>query len=138
MSEVVIFRNMGRHKLEKGLARMDAVQAELEYRAFEAGIRAEELLMRHRLQGHAEISVERGRIDRYVILSDERGQDAAMSIEFGRAGYIDPDTGETYGEMEPLHILSQAFYIRRLPGNRVRKVRKRRASRKVGLRTEEG
>lgn len=51
------------------------------------------------------VEVTRGRKDRYVWLSDERGQLAAMSIEFGRNP--DPETGE--GGSEGLHVLRDAM-----------------------------
>ncbi|ATI18877.1 hypothetical protein SEA_JANUS_14 [Streptomyces phage Janus] len=95
------------------------VQDELERRTFEVAVRAEQLLIQHRQDGHAEIDIEHGDIDYYVVLSDERGQKAALSIEYGReAGEYevrDPETGEMvtveYGAMEGLFILAQASHL---------------------------
>ncbi|GIF02225.1 DUF5403 family protein [Paractinoplanes rishiriensis] len=93
------------------LAKNAEVQAELERRAFEVAARAEVELIRHRQDGNAEIDIEHGRIDWYVILSDERGQKAALSIEYGRVGYTDPETGESWGAMEGLFILHRAAHL---------------------------
>ncbi|MBB3099397.1 hypothetical protein FHR83_007103 [Actinoplanes campanulatus] len=60
-------------------------------------------------EGHSEIRVEMGdETDWYVVLSDDRGDKAAAAIEYGRAGYIDPDTGERYGGTEGLNVLHRA------------------------------
>jgi hypothetical protein len=103
-----VYRKVGGRKIAKIIALHEDVQDELDRRAFEIGIRAEELLIAHRQDGDAQINVEQGDVDRYVVLDDTRGLDAALSIEFGRAGYIDPETGNTVGAMEPLYILTQA------------------------------
>ncbi|AXQ61070.1 hypothetical protein SEA_HANK144_14 [Streptomyces phage Hank144] len=103
----------------KIVAQHAAVQDELERRTFEVAVRAEQILVEHRQDGHAEIDVEHGDIDYYVVLSDERGQKAALSIEYGReAGEYevrDPETGEMvtveYGAMEGLHVLAQASHL---------------------------
>lgn len=42
--------------------------------------------MLHYEQGHSEILQESGTMDRFVVLSDERGLRAAGAIEFGRKG----------------------------------------------------
>jgi hypothetical protein len=121
-----VYRRVAGKKIEKFIAYLPPVQGELEDRAFEIGVRAEGLLLEHTLEGHASIDVVQGDLDYYVILDDTAGDLAALSIEFGRAGYIDPETGETYGEMEGLYILSQAAHIRRDRTRRLPKVRKRR------------
>jgi hypothetical protein len=95
----------------KQVAVNEGVQAALEARAFEIAARAEVDLIRHRQDGNAEIDIEHGDVDWYVILSDERGQKAALSIEYGRAGYTDPETGESWGEMEGLFILHHAAHL---------------------------
>lgn len=47
-------------------------------------MRAGAILAEHRHDDHSYIEVERGKTDRYIILNDERGLSAAMSIEYGR------------------------------------------------------
>lgn len=111
-----IYNSVGGRKLSKVIALNEGVQAELETRTFEIAVRAEELLLEHRQEGHAEITVDTGKVDKYVTLNDERGQKAALSIEYGReAGskqVRDPKTGEmvevTWGEMDGLFILARA------------------------------
>ncbi|MFJ6183764.1 DUF5403 family protein [Streptomyces sp. NPDC092295] len=106
-------------RTNKIVAQHAAVQAELENRAFEVGVRAEQILVEHRQDGHAEIDIEHGDIDYYVVLSDERGQKAALSIEYGReAGEYevrDPETGEMitveYGAMDGLYVLATASHL---------------------------
>ncbi|MFF8845502.1 DUF5403 family protein [Streptomyces sp. NPDC015127] len=106
-------------KTNEVVAKHADVQDELERRTFEVGVRAEQLLIEHRQDGHVEIDIEHGDIDYYVVLSDERGQKAALSIEYGReAGEYevrDPETGEMvtvpYGAMEGLFILARASHL---------------------------
>jgi hypothetical protein len=96
------------------VASLDGVQDHLDRVVFEAGVRAEEDLRDHRFDDHAFIEVEEGDIDRYVILNDELGQAAAMSIEYGREGdpdEINPETGAPKGRMEGLFILHKAFRV---------------------------
>ena len=121
-----IYKSVKGRKLTDVIARNKGVQDELDRRTFEMAVRAEEDLLEHRMEGHAAIEVAHGDIDWYVVLSDERGQEAAMSIEFGRAGYIDPDTREEYGEMEGLFILARAAHLPKERKNKRRKIRKRR------------
>ncbi|MGI5530156.1 DUF5403 family protein [Streptomyces syringium] len=94
------------------------VQAELTARAFEIGVRAEELLAQHRADGHARIEVDTGKVDRFVVLSDERGQNAALSIEYGRrANYVvrEDRHGNPYIDLIPaadgLYILARASHL---------------------------
>lgn len=47
---------------------------------------AEAARLEHWEQGHSEILKESGSMDRFVVLSDERGLRAAGAIEFGRTG----------------------------------------------------
>ncbi|WP_159795651.1 hypothetical protein [Puerhibacterium puerhi] len=56
---------------------------------------------------HSDIEVVKGKLDRYVVLSDDRGLGAAMSIEFGRG----PGTSSTWGEMDPVAPLRLAFSV---------------------------
>jgi hypothetical protein len=122
-----IYRRAGGRPVTEIIARHKDVQDELDRRAFEIGVRAETFLLEHRLEGDAEIEIAEGDIDRYVVLSDERGQKAALSIEFGRSAYTvtrrDEDGNEfTYevGEMEGLFILHRAS---NLPIRRGRQIR---------------
>lgn len=81
-----IYRRVNGKKTEKFLAQLDGVQATLQETADNRAAEARSLL-----DGRADhrthtsfIEVERGRVDRYVVLNDERGLLAAWSIEFGR------------------------------------------------------
>lgn len=123
-----IYRRMNGNGMavDKALANAAVVQDRLDVGAFEIGVRAEDLLLEHRQEGHARIVIEKGDVDRYIILDDDGGDEAALSIEFGRAGYIDPETGETYGAMEGLYILTQAANLKRDKGKRLPKERKRK------------
>lgn len=58
-------------------ARMDSVTTA-------HAMRAGAILAQHRHDDHSYIEVERGKTDRFIILNDERGLKAAMSIEYGR------------------------------------------------------
>lgn len=109
-----IFQRVKGRKLEQWLAMTPEVQNQLDIRTFEIAVRAEALLIQHRQEGHAQIEIAQGDIDWFVVLSDERGQKAALSIEYGReAYYVSKDGsegGETYkvGGMEGLFILHRA------------------------------
>ncbi|QYW07861.1 hypothetical protein SEA_REDBEAR_15 [Streptomyces phage RedBear] len=123
---------VGRFTLEEFISRNPGVAHELDNRTFEIAVRAEGYLAETRLDksngGDSYIDVERGRVDRYVVLNDERGQNAALSIEYGRAAgektVKDPDTGEditySWGDMEGLYILARAS---NLPKKRKGKVK---------------
>ncbi|WAB08717.1 hypothetical protein SEA_ANDRIS_13 [Streptomyces phage Andris] len=109
--------NNEKDRLHKLVAELDGVQAEVDRRAFEVGVRAENLLIEHRQDGHAEIDIVHGDIDYYVVLSDERGQKAALSIEYGREASreIEVEDGELvvkeYAAMEGLFILARASHL---------------------------
>lgn len=122
---VTLYRN-----IEKALARHGAVQSYLDELLFAMKAHADVELAAHRHDGHAAIDIARGRIDHYLVLTDERGQKAALSIEFGRAGYIDPETGATWGAMDGLFILHR---VARLP--RKRKALRREVRRRPGRAT---
>ncbi|QPB09923.1 hypothetical protein CPT_Sitrop_008 [Streptomyces phage Sitrop] len=123
-----IEHNIGRVPIEDFIARNDGVVHELDNRTFEIAVRAEALLAEHRLEGDASIDVERGKYDRYVVLSDEAGQKHALSIEYGRAAgeyeRRNKKTGEIetveYGAMDGLYILATAS---NLPKKRKGKVK---------------
>ncbi|ATE84892.1 hypothetical protein SEA_EDDASA_14 [Streptomyces phage Eddasa] len=111
---------VGRYKIEDFIALNGAVVNELDNRTFEIAVRAEGYLAEHQdydddTDAHSYIDVERGRIDRYVVLNDERGQNAALSIEYGRAAYEverEDENGNTYteevGAMPGLYVLARA------------------------------
>lgn len=103
-----VYKGLDGKKLEKVIAELPGVQAELDRQLFEAKVKAEAELKAHRHDGHSEIETEKGDIDRYLILSDDRGQKAAMSIEYGR------QATETNAGMEGLFILHKA--VRQKPG----------------------
>lgn len=78
-----IYRRASGRKMEQLIALHATVQNRLDTEILEAAGRAEAKLAAHHDQGHAKIEVEEGRVDRYLVLSDERGYGAAMSIELG-------------------------------------------------------
>jgi hypothetical protein len=65
------------------IAHMDEVGNALDHHLFEMQVRAEEIMVSHIDEGHAFITTETGKVDRYLILNDERGKKAALSIEYG-------------------------------------------------------
>jgi hypothetical protein len=98
-----VYKRIKGRKIEKVMALQEDVQDALDRESFRMAVKAEHLLLAHRHEGHARIELDEGRIDRYVVLSDERGLKAAMSIEYGRR----PDD-EGNGGMEGLRILHRA------------------------------
>lgn len=115
-----VYRSVKGRKLTRVIALNEGVQSELEFKTFEMAVRAEEALIEHRQEGHAAIEIEHGDVDWYLVLSDERGQKAAMSIEYGRQAYIDPDTGEEKGAMDGLFILHSATHLPKKSKGKVR------------------
>ncbi|MGW2865738.1 DUF5403 family protein [Streptomyces sp. NPDC001205] len=122
-----VYQSVNGRKIGKYIAVNEGVQAELTARAFEIAVRAEEILVQHRADGHAEIDVEAGDNNRYVILSDDRGQKAALSIEYGRAESVivrkDRNGGkylDVLPAMDGLYILATAS---NLPKKRKGKVK---------------
>lgn len=95
-------------KLEKFIALNSDVQDELKRVTEAAAFKARAILAAHRDEGHAEILVEHGRVDYYLILSDMRGLKAAMSIEYGRQA---DENGR--GGMAGLYILHRAMNLKR-------------------------
>jgi hypothetical protein len=87
------------------LSRLPEVRAEVRRTAEAGSARAAALLAGHRDTGAAEIVTTQGAVDAYTVLSDERGQRAAMSIEFGRNP--NPDTGR--GGSAGLFVLHRAY-----------------------------
>lgn len=99
-----VYKGLGGKKLADWLAGQDYVQADLEARTFAMAVVAEELLLEHISSGAAFIDIDHGDIDWYVVLSDERGQKAALSIEYGRQA----DKARGISEMDGLYILARA------------------------------
>ncbi|AUG87198.1 tail completion or Neck1 protein [Streptomyces phage Omar] len=140
-----VYRGLNGKNLEEFIASMPGVQDEVDSRAFEIGVRAEELLIQHRAEGIAQIEIAKGDIDAYVVLADANGTNAksgansALSIEFGRAAYdveVVDETGKvvdqyTVGAMEGLHILERASHLPKKSGPKV-KGKKRRIKAKAG------
>jgi hypothetical protein len=118
MAEVMPSAPKTRRGIEYVIARHIDVQTELDKRTFEIATRAEEALKRHRVENIAHIEIEQGDFtDWYVVLEDTQmtpnesaADNSALSIEFGRAGYIDSD-GLLWGEMRGLFILTDAAHL---------------------------
>ncbi|MGW3323884.1 hypothetical protein [Streptomyces virginiae] len=123
-----IYKRARGRKIEQLIALNEGVVHELDNRTFQIAVRAEAYLLEHqnyekeveeetgvRADGHSFIDIERGRVDRYVVLNDERGQKAALSIEYGRDAYEverTDENGDTYtvevGAMPGLYVLARA------------------------------
>lgn len=106
-----VYKGLSGVKMEELIALLPEVQSHLEDATLEIGGRAEALLAEHHDSGAAEIDIESGDIDHYVVLSDERGQLAALSIEFGRQPHRN-SAGEMVGGMDGLHILGRAAHLK--------------------------
>lgn len=119
-----VFRSVRGGPIQKVLANDPGVQAELDAFIFEAEVRAEETLTRARLRSeaigrridnHVKVESHKGRTDRYLVLNDDAGQGAAMSIEFGRKAYeYEGEDGEIkrLEGMEGLGILHAGVGVR--------------------------
>ncbi|MDH6462059.1 hypothetical protein M2302_002234 [Micromonospora sp. A200] len=79
-----VYWPMGSKRGNKIIATNPGVQNFLREITFEMASHASVLLVQHRAEGHASIETDHGDVDWYVVLTDERGEKAAMSIEFGR------------------------------------------------------
>lgn len=80
-----VFSGPGRGLTIQGaMGRVDVVQDRMKLEAMNGAERADALLKMHRVSGNSRIMVQHGKVDYYVILDDERGLKAAMSIEYGR------------------------------------------------------
>ena len=123
-----VYRSVGGKKLTKLTATMPGVQGYLRETVFEMQAKAAAELVEHRVDGDATIEVDHGDVDWYLVLSDERGQKAALSIEYGRQAskqeYIDPKTGEKktrkIGASEGLFILAEATNLPKRKKGKVR------------------
>jgi len=121
-----LYSSVNGRRLTKAIALNEGVQAALEAKAFEIGVRAEELLQVHRADGIAHIELDEGDVDKYVILADSNSSNesetptesyanSAASIEFGRSAYTvtrKDKFGNEFevqvGAMDGLFILTQA------------------------------
>jgi hypothetical protein len=125
-----IYKGLNGKNMAEIIASLPEVQAEIDQRAFEIGVRAEELLIQHKAEGIAQIEIAKGDIDAYVVLADANGTNAktnsnsALSIEFGRNAYdveVVDDQGKvideyTVGAMKGLHILEEASHLPKKQG----------------------
>lgn len=98
-----VYARVGGKKLTKIIAMTEQAQAGVDGVAQKIGVEAEGLLAAHVHDGHSRITLEKGDVDAYVVLDDERGQAAAMTIEFGRQANADGN-----GAMEGLAVLRRA------------------------------
>ncbi|MEU1309164.1 DUF5403 family protein [Streptomyces cinnamoneus] len=113
-----VYKTIGGRKIGKVIALNEGVQAELTARAFEIAVRAEEILVQHHADWHSQIEVDSGKVDRFVVLSDERGQKAALSIEYGRQAFVvvrKDKHGNKFLDMVPamdgLYVLATASHL---------------------------
>lgn len=133
-----VYKNVRGRPIQKFIAQLDVVQTKMLEHAFEIEALADANLSMHHVEHVAHIEVTHGKIDWYVSLVDsnitnEEGpnNNSALSIEFGRAGYIDPTTGQTWGEMDGLYVLTDAVGLHRR-GKRVPRIRKKMPRNKKG------
>lgn len=106
----IVFKKVNGRKITKVIALTSEAQNAIDDKALFAAQNAEGYLLAARVRtGTSYISVEKGDVDSYVVLDDTRGLDAALSIEFGRRGYEDPETGEEKGASAGLFVLNRAF-----------------------------
>jgi hypothetical protein len=115
------------------IAGLKGVQLEVDQSTDELVLRSKQLLRQHVSEKVARIEKARGRRDGYAVLVDsnvsnieDAESNSALSIEFGRAGYVDPVTGEEWGESKPLRILYRAAKLTGKGGPRIRKRRIKR------------
>jgi hypothetical protein len=94
------------------------VQGYLDELTFAMLAKAQEGLVDHRHDGDASVERTHAKVDWYVVLSDERGQKAALSIEFGHGEYyrwVMPKNGAPYlvkvPATQPTYILTNATRI---------------------------
>jgi len=133
-----IYKGLNGKTMGEIIASLPEVQSEVDQRAFEIGVRAEELLIQHKVDGVAQIEIAKGDIDAYVVLADANGTNAktnsnsALSIEFGRQAYdveVIDDQGKvvneyTVGAMQGLHILEEASHLPKKQGPKAKSKKK--------------
>lgn len=76
-----VYRFMGKASIEEYIAKLPGVQAELTTHAKAREAKARAILSTHRDKGHSAIVYREDDMDRYIGLSDERGEHAAWLIE---------------------------------------------------------
>lgn len=101
----------GRGGLPDQLAHLKGVKLAVRATAEKGAAVASARLEAHRDTGDARITVQPGVTDVLVTLDDDRGQRAAMTIEFGRAGGNVDSAGRVVTRMEGLHVLTGAFGV---------------------------
>lgn len=133
-ADVYVYKRVRGKQFEEFIARLDGVQDSVAITAADIGVDADALLKDHHVDGIAHIEVTKAykEVDRFVCLVDSNvtneesaDNNSALSIEAGRAGYIDPDTGKTWGEMEGLYILSEAAGIKRRRLKKIKRIRRK-------------
>ena len=116
-----------RHGIEFKIASLPAVQDHMDEVLLTARVNAIRILESEADSGDSAIQVERGITDRYLILSDERGQQAAAAIEYGRTAYnvVDANGDLLYRTKatDGLYVLHRALRMRVKKRKRVRKTR---------------
>ena len=106
-----VFKRVNGRKLTKHIAILPEVQAAVDDHAVEIAADAEAILAAHYHEGDANITVDKGKVDSYVILEDPDG--GAMAIEFGR-GHRRLEDGSLGGGMEAIAPLRRAAFNRRV------------------------
>lgn len=96
-------------KINKIVAHHEDTQDELDHVVGLRGEIASAVLAAHVFEGHAYIEIEKGSVDRYLVLNDERGQLAAMTIEFGRTGDTVDKNGNPVSYMPAVRPLRTAI-----------------------------
>lgn len=99
-----VYQTINGRRMDDYVAHRNDVQGAVGYFGMLVYANAINNLNRHHDQYHATIEYERWDTDRAIILSDERGQKAAMSMEYGRGPQFDGGRGG----MDPLSILHDA------------------------------
>lgn len=109
------------------IANLHGVQQVMDHHTKAIAFDATSLLLDHHVEGVAHIETSAHDVDRFVSLVDSnktngetKDANSALSIEFGRAGFIDPKTGERWGAMDGLFVLTQAAGVKRKHGPKVR------------------
>lgn len=110
-----VYRRVNGRKLTEVIALTETAQRAVDDEAiFRAQIAAGLLESEPKVRtGTSEITLDKGKIDAYVVLDDTRGLQAALSIEYGRGPIEDKLTGKTIPGTKGLFILHRAFNLRR-------------------------
>lgn len=111
---VDIDRTFAGKDFELGLAQFAPVHKAIEAETHAAGARAKAIHAGHRNEGDSFIETFTTDTDGYVVLNDERGLKAAMSIEFGR-GAADPNDPNSANDPFPDGTVGE-FVLHRATG----------------------